>query len=218
MKRVVHTIALLVTAAALGAQQPGQRTHDQSAVIWAPPDLSLPEDLPGPTVPLTMVTRLNVAGWPIELEQTELQQAQKHFGGTIGNSGDASEALGFLCLYGKDNGGLWALWLMSGEPDGKSVGSIQWERLPPDARMDPRCKLLASGGVDLPVALRLDMRRKDAERVLGKPTSVYHDSDLYSHEHKLTIKNEPYSADNNLFLKFRNGVLWSLVVNYSIIS
>src|ERR1700692_3213940 len=153
MSRVVHTIALAAMAAALSAQQSGSHAHDRPAPIWAPPTFTIPEDSPHATVPKAMVTRLTVAGWPIQLERTELQQAQAHFGGTMGKIGDASEALHWLCLYGRDRDGLWGLWLLSEEIDGPSIGGIQWQRLPADAQMDRKCKSIEKGRVELPLTL-----------------------------------------------------------------
>jgi len=216
MSRVVHTIALLTMAAALSGQQPGSHAHDRSTPIWAPPSVAIPEDPPHPTVPKPMVTKLTVAGWPIELERTELEQAQEHFGGTMGKIGDASESLRWLCLYGKDRDGLWGLWLLSEEIDGPSIGGIQWQRLPTDTQVDRKCKLIAKGGVELPIALHLGMTQKEAELVLGKPSLVKGEIAVYSHEHSFTARKEQYTADNELYVVYRNGVVWSLIVNYSI--
>jgi hypothetical protein len=218
MTRFVHAIATLVTAASLSAQQPGSVVRDRPPVIWAPPKITLPENSPRPTVPKPMVTGLTVAGWRIELEQTELEQAQKHFGGTIGSSGDASEALGWLCLYGKDKDGLWGLWLLSGEIDGPSIGGIQWQRLPSGARIDPRCRSIEKGKVNLPIAVHLGMTRKEAEIVLGKPSMVKSDVAEYYHEHNLTLHNELYVADNDVYVFYRYGAVWSVQVNYTISS
>jgi hypothetical protein len=216
MSRVVYTIALLVTAAALSAQQPGSHVHDRSEAIWAPPHFAIPEDSPHPTVPKPMVTRLTVAGWPIELERTELEQAQRHFGGTMGKIGDASEALHWLCLYGKDKDGLWGLWLLSEEIDGPSIGGIQWQRLPTDTQMDRKCKLIVKGSVELPIAVHLGMTQKEVELVLGKPSMINGEVVEYSHEHSFTVHKEAYIANNDLYVVYRNGVVWSLVVNYTI--
>jgi hypothetical protein len=203
-------------AAALSAQQPGSYAHDRTAAIWAPPNFAIPEDSPHPTVPKPMVTRLTVAGWPIELQRTELEQAQRHFGGTMGKIGDASEALHFLCLYGKDKDGLWGLWLLNEENDGPSIGGIQWQRLPADAQMDRKCKLIVKGGVELPIAVHLGMTQNEAERVLGKPSLTKGDIAVYSHEHSFTAHKEQYTADNELYVVYKNGWVWSLVVNYAI--
>jgi hypothetical protein len=216
MPRVVYTIALLVMAAVLSAQHSGSHAHDRPAPIWAPPNSSLPEDLPHPTAPKPLVTRLTVAGWPIILERTELGQAEAHFGGTMGKIGDASEELHWLCLYGKDKDGLWGLWLLSEEIDGPSVGGIQWQRLPTDAQMDRKCKLIVKGGVELPIAVHPGMTQVETELVLGKPSMVKGDVAVYSHEHSYTVHKEAYTATNDLYVIYKNGVVWSLVVKYTI--
>jgi hypothetical protein len=216
MPRVVHTIALLVMSTALIAQQPPSHARDHTAAIWAPPPFAIPEDSPQPTVPKSLVTRLTVAGWPIELERTELQQAQSHFGGTMGKIEDGSEALHWLCLYGKDKDGLWGLWLLSEEVDGPSIGGIQWQRLPADTQMDRKCKLIVKGSVELPIAVHLGMTQKEAELVLGKPSLVKGDVAVYAHEHNYTVHKEAYVANNDLYVVYQNGVVWSLVVHYAI--
>lgn len=216
MSRVLHTIALLVMAVALSAQQPGSNVHDRSAAIWAPPTFSPPEDIPHPTVPKPLVTRLTVAGWPIILERTELEQAQTHFGGTMGKIGDASEELRWLCLYGKDNDGLWGLWLLSEEIDGPSIGGIQWQRLPADAQMDRKCKLIGKGNVELPIAVHLGMTQKETDLVLGKPSMINGEVAVYSHERSFIAHKESYVANNELYVVYKNGVVWSLVVHYAI--
>ena len=216
MPRVVHTIALLVMAAVLSAQQPGSHAHDRSAAIWAPPNFAIPEDSPHPTVPKPIVTRLTVGGWPIELERTELERAQSHFGGTMGKIGDASEALRWLCLYGKDSEGLWGLWLLSEEIDGPSIGGIQWQRLPVDAQMDRKCKSIPKGSVELPIAVHLGLTQKEVELVLGKPSMINGEVAVYSHERGFTAHKESYVATNDLYVVYKNGVVWSLVVHYAI--
>lgn len=216
MSRVVHTIALLVMAAALSAQQPGSHKHDRLEAIWAPPPFAIPEDSPHPTIPKPLVTRLAVAGWPIQLERTELEQAQSHFGGTMGKIGDASESLRWLCLHGKDQNGLWGLWLLSEETDGPSIGGIQWQRLPADAQIDRKCKSIVKGGVELPIAVHLGMTQREVELVLGKPSVINGDNAVYSHERSFMAHKESYVANNDLYVVYRDGVVWSLVVHYSI--
>jgi hypothetical protein len=165
-----------------------------------------------------MVTGLKVGGWPVTLETTELVAAQKHFGGVLGHRGDASEALGWICLYLLDGTVPWVLWLYSGEIDGPAIGGFQWQQLESGARMDRRCRTLdmKTGTVELlPSPLRLGMTAVQVERILGKPSGKYRDRLFYDHEQNLTIRNEPYTLDNDVLIVFRNGQVWAIEANHT---
>ena len=64
-----------------------------SQTVWEPRnELAVPGDSK-PTVPREPITRLRVAAFTVILEKTTFSDVQSHFGGTIGQRGDASEAL-----------------------------------------------------------------------------------------------------------------------------
>ena len=172
-------------------------------------------------MPKTIVTRLTVAGLPIQLEHTLLGDVGKRLGGVSGHEGDAGEAIEWLCFYGQDTKGPWGLWLISGEIDGPMIGGFQWQRLPAKARMDHRCKLLNTSNrpaVELPIALHLGMSPPQVEALLGKPSSRFRDTTIYQHEHSLKLHGELYSAGNTLYLAFKDGALWTILANYTISS
>jgi hypothetical protein len=90
-----------------------------------------------------MITTLRVAKVPAVLEETELKDVQRRLGGSIGQSGDASEANAWLCFYGTDINGRWALWLESSEMGGlRWVDGFTLQRLGKEARTDGRCRMI----------------------------------------------------------------------------
>jgi hypothetical protein len=208
--------ASFTSVAQLTSQQP-----ESPPLTWAPPSVEMPSELPQATVPNTIVTRITVSGYPITLEQTLLESVGRRMGVIAGHRGDAGDYLAWLCFYGRDAVGIWGLWLTSGEIDGPMIGGFQWQRLPADARMDGRCKLLDTShrpSIELPIALHLGMSESQVEALVGKPSSKYRDTSIYVHEHSLKLHGEQYSADNSLYLSYRSGALWTVLVNYTISS
>lgn len=167
-----------------------------------------------------MIIGLKVAGIPIQLERTHLDVISRSLGAAEGARGDAGEALGWICLYGRDQRGYWGLWLMSGEIDGPVIGSFQWQRLPSNARFDQRCRFLADPlrAVDLPIDVRLGMKTSEIDAVIGTPTSKFRNLWVYSHQQSLKLNDEPYSADNDVILRFDEGEVSAILVNYTISS
>lgn len=216
----MRMLAVLFFAIATAVAQPAHRRSDLPSAIWSPPKVELPLEWPHPTIPNPTITQISVAGAPIALERTDLEAIRKHFGVVAGKRGDAGDFVAWLCFYGKDDGGLWGLWLTSSEIDGSAIGGFIWQRLPAGARMDHRCKLLDRAGpsITLPIALHLGMSESHVEAVLGRPSAEYHRTSIYVHRHYLTLHNEPYTADNTALLSYRNGELWSVAVDYTISS
>jgi hypothetical protein len=182
-------------------------------MVWAPPSNDWPGNLPA-TVPREMISSLHIDGTEIRLEKTKLIDMQRKFGGTIGKRGDAADFLAWLCLAGRDSSGRWVLWLMSGEIDGPSVGSFQWQRLEPSAQLDNRCQALPPAtDVRLPIAIRLGIKQAAVENILGRPSARRGDAALYEHEHNLTIKDIPYTSENTVEVDFRDGIVRSIEVD-----
>ncbi len=73
-----------------------------------------------------MITSLQLANMKIILEETTLENVRATLGVDTGHSGDASNAVEWLCLYGTDADGRWALWLESSEMGG---GESPWLRI-----------------------------------------------------------------------------------------
>jgi hypothetical protein len=51
------------------------------------------------------------------------------------------------------------------------------------------------------------MTMLEVEAVIGKPTLKFNNIRLYSHEHLLTLNGEPYSADNEVFIRYDNDTV-----------
>ena len=212
-------ILLLLTVSAFG-QLVGKSMPDESSIPWQPFTMEFPEVAPQSTVPKEMVSALKVANWPITLETTKLTDAQRRFGGPLGHSGDAGDALGWLCLYQLNARNGWVLWLTSSEIDGESIGGFVWLRMSSGQKIDSRCKALNSeqGMVTSPVPLRLGMTKLQVEQLLGKPSGRFRNTFMYFHEHEGTIRNAPYTWDNSIDIVYRNGVVWAIHTSLTISS
>jgi hypothetical protein len=221
MKHLAYAAFLLLAGWGILAQSPAGAGPGRKVTVWGPPKADWPmESMPKPTVPKEIITKLTVAGWPIELEETKLESTRNHFGLVIGARGDASEALSWICFQGSDEGGLWALWLYSSEIDGAEIGGFQWQRISPNFRVDRRCKFLDAqrGVVELPVRLQLGMTESEVIAKLGLPSGRHHHSVVYFHEHNLTLHDLPYAADNDVLITYDNGRVAMIAVNYTVSS
>jgi hypothetical protein len=181
-------------------------------VIWEPPAWTF-DDLPKATVSKQMLATLRVAGFPVTLEDTKMNDVSSTLGGTIGGKGDAGDFEEWLCFHGTDPNGRWVLWLESGEIDGGSVGGFDWRRLNKIAVLDRRCRVLGGTKVELPIALRLGISEAEVLKTLGLPTVRHSDSLLYVHEHQVSIRGEPYDSQNIVIILLRAGRVWSIKVS-----
>jgi hypothetical protein len=207
------TAAALLVACHCPAQT-ANKEPQATRVLWQPSAIDWPDALPDPTVPREMITTLHVANMPIVLEETNLEEVHKRFGGTVGSHGDASEAEAWLCLHGSDANGPWIFWLQSFEINGPTVGGFQWRRLTRNEIPDRRCKLLhrSEGGIQLPLALHPGMSKLELQKILGQPTFVRGGTFFYCHHHEKFIHDLTYDADNNVAIVLRNGVVWTIEI------
>lgn len=190
-----------------------------SQAVWEPPtELSVPGDHK-PTVRRELITKLRVAEFTVVLEETKLSDVQSHLGGTMGQRGDASEALAWLCLHGRDDGGSWVLWLEAGAVHGGTVGAFQLRHLDATTQVDKRCQpiLNSTRGIELASGIRLGLPRAETIRILGRPTTSAGNTLLYAYEHQEAIRGETATASNRLTIGFRNAVLdavdvWKMTV------
>jgi hypothetical protein len=171
--------------------------------------MAFPSTGPHSTIPHEMITRLKIANWPIVLEKTELTDAQKHFGGSIGSQGDASEYEQWLCLYQRDDNDGWVLWLTSGEIDGGYISGFVWLHVTANQKIDSRCKKVSTklGGIELPIQLHLGTTRTEVENLLGQPSGKFRNTFMYEHEHKLTIRQEPYMTMNSIYIVYQEDIV-----------
>jgi hypothetical protein len=130
----------------------------------------------------------------------------------LGHSGDAGEALGWLCLYSRNASDGWVLWLESAEIDGEAIGGFLWLRMSSVQRIDSRCKLLNTEQsiVTSPVPLRLGMTKLQVEQLLGKPSGRFQETFMYFHQHETTIKDTPYTSDDSIDIVYRNDLVWAI--------
>lgn len=162
-----------------------------------------------------MIATLLVAGMPVTLEETKVEDVRERLGGTIGSQGDASEALAWLCFHGGDKTGRWMLWLTSGELAGLTIiDGFDWSRLSAGGIPDHRCRSLPknSDGIELPIQLHLGMTEQEVRQTLGAPSDIRNKTLIFNHEHKTVIRNEPYTVSNNVSVVFRSGVVWAIEV------
>ena len=218
MRNALRTLPILLLllgleAAALYGQTAGNASGG-STILWSPPRIGWPDELPPSTVPQEMIGTLHVADMRIILEDTALENAQKHFGGPIGSRGDAGEAEGWLCLHGSDSNGPWIFWLTSGEIDGPAIDGFQWRRLSAGEAPDRRCHTLPLGNsrIELPIPIRLGTSETEARRTLGRPTFARGKLLIFCHEHQTIIDRENYTVSNNIAVVLRDGVVWAIQV------
>jgi len=193
-------------AFAQNVKQSNSHSHD---LVWEPPEWNYPQELKA-SVPNEMFSTFGLSGYNVVFEETSIESVQKHVGGKAGKKGDAGDALEWLCFHGADTAGRWVIWLESGEIDGGSVGSFQWQRLSDREVLDSRCHALAGNGVSLPLSLRLGAKKAEVLKNLGAPTSSDTERLIYLHEHKSTIRGEPFTISNIVVIDIRNEVVWAI--------
>jgi hypothetical protein len=212
-RRLALAVLFAFTSIAV-AQNEGNALGRDVPLIWEPPTLDFPETAPESTVPKIMIASFHLANMEITLEETTLDSVKTHLGADMGQRGDASEALQWLCFNGTDANGLWALWLESDEMGGGSVDGFALQRLDNDARVDRRCRMLRKGygAFGLPIPLRLGMTEMQVRHLLGKPTLRYRNTMMFDHDHQETIHNEPFTVSNTVAVGVRRGVVWAIQV------
>jgi hypothetical protein len=207
--RYALSVALLVLAYAAFAQNVKQSVSHSHDLVWEPPEWNYPQELKA-SVPKEMFSTFGLSGYNIVFEETSIESVQKHVGGKAGKKGDAGDALEWLCFHGADTAGRWVIWLESGEINGGSVGSFQWQRLSNGEVLDARCHALAGNGVSLPLSLRLGAQKAEVLTNLGAPTSSEPERLIYLHEHKSTIRGEPFTISTIVVIDIRNEVVWAI--------
>ena len=200
--RVPAIAALLATC--LVSAQTGAPVRGSAVGQWSPPRI----DWPDSRTKSSVLHKVSVAGFPIVLDQTLLEDAQKHLGGVKGSAGDAGDAEAWLCFRGGDANGPWLFWLTSDEINGQAIGGFIWKRIDDTAVVDSRCALLH--GID-PIKLELDihlgMTKANILRFLGA-ASVLRDQEMfYLHEREKTIQGTPYTISNGIEVTIREGVV-----------
>lgn len=207
--RCALSVALLILTSAAFTQTVKQSNSHGHDLVWEPPEWNFPQELKA-SVPGEIFSTFRLSGYGITFEETTIESVQKHLGGKTGQRGDAGDALEWLCFNGGDAVGRWVIWLESGEIDGGSVGSFQWQRLSNRAVIDSRCHALGGDAVNLPLSLRLGATKAEVLKNLGQPTSSDTERLIYLHEHEGTIRDEPFNTSNIVVVRIRNGLVWAI--------
>lgn len=221
MNRLSSLMVLFLVTCSAFTQTPNTPMSSRDRVAWHPPKWDdLLNEVPKATVPKEMVGAFRVSNFPVEFEETKMDDVRTRLGGAIGRTGDAGEYLEWLCFHGTDAEGRWVLWLESGEIDGGMVGSFRWEHLPKNAELDQRCRMLQhkAGGIVLPISLRLGITEKEVLKTLGTPTVRRGDRLIYVHKHDETIRGEPFTSYNIVEVGLRDGTVWSIEVSKTVSS
>jgi len=203
-------IALSVIASCAFAQNEPLGSH----AVWEPPGWNFPENVKA-SVPREILSSFRLSAYNITLEETSMESVRRRFGGEMGRKGDAGDALEWLCFQGADATGRWVLWLESGEIDGGSVGSFQWQRLSSREVLDPRCHALRgpTSAIRLPLSLKLGAKKTEMLEILGEPTTIDAERLIYLHEHEETIKGAPFTTSNIVVVRLRDGIVWAIQVS-----
>lgn len=191
MSRVI--VALILLAASVAAAQ------SSAGTVWQPPTFDLPETPPKASIPKEMITSLRIGKLSITLEETLLRDVARNLGGTIGSSGDAGDALHWLCLHGSDASGRWALWLESDEMGGGRIDGFALQRISSRVTVDPRCRA-EEVQIDLPLRLRIGLKESEVRKILGSPTAKYRNTLIFDHEHEQMVRNEPFTVSNSVYV------------------
>ncbi|MGA7697038.1 MAG: hypothetical protein WCA76_18570 [Candidatus Sulfotelmatobacter sp.] len=211
--RFALCIILLVLASAAFTETDERASQRSDKVVWEPPEWNIPENVKA-TVAKEMFSRFRVSGYEVTLEETSMEDAEQHLGGVIGKRGDAGDAMQWLCFQGADSVGGWVLWLESGEINGGSVGSLQWQRLSNRDVLDRRCHALQKAGtpIQLPLSLKLGAKSSDVLKSLGPPTSKDGGRLIYLHEHEVgAIRGgDPFISSNIVVVHLRDGLVWAI--------
>jgi len=203
MRPIIVAGVLAIASAALA---------QSTRVVWQPPKLDVPKSLPNTHIPKAIIGNFRIGTIPITLEETLLKDVERNLGGTIGSSGDASEAIEWLCFHGADAHGRWALWLENSEMSGGGkVDGFIWQRIPTEAAIDRRCRK-QEVQIDMPIPLVLGLTESEVRGILGEPTTKYRNTLIFDHLYKQTIHNESFMVSNPVFLELRDGVLWAVQV------
>ena len=64
----------------------------------------------------------------------------------------------------------------------------------------------------MPIRLALGLTEPEVRRIIGSPTAKHRNTLIFDHEHRETIRNEPFIASNTVYVVLRDSVVWTVQV------
>jgi hypothetical protein len=160
----------------LASKQPGELF--EGTALWEPPYVDFGNTPADATMISERIPAVVVGSFLILLDQTPMLDVAKRFDLEMGQTGDASESLRWICLTGADADGRWGLWIDSGEINGDSVGGFRMIRIDAARKVDMRCRI-TSMAITNPAGLRLGMTPAQLQQTLSAPSAVMGETSLY---------------------------------------
>ena len=184
-------------------------------------DPSLPPIFPltvAPTATLKKppVKSLSLGSLTIELETTELQAVLTKIGiGEIQHRGDASESTYWLCYFIPNSTHQARIWLMSGEINGGTVGSVALKLTKQDETETPSCPALPTNyrPLQLERNIGLENKESDLRKILGKPSLVANNWIHFDSEQKIMLHGQEFTESGILSARFVKGRIEELWVS-----
>ena len=193
----------VLLATCLNSAQTDLRGAEEAAPK-APPRIEWPES----KIEGTVFHRLSVAGFPIVLDHTSLEEARTRLGGVLGSAGDAGDAEEWMCFRGADTNGPWLFWLTSVEINGRAIGGFIWKRDDSATAVEPDCLLLrGKNPIKLQLDLRLGTTKSRTLKLLGAPSIVQEQGMFYMQEREETIEGIQYTISNGVEVTVHDGVV-----------
>lgn len=179
-----------------------------------PPRLSAELRQPKPaTVADKPAPAVTLGSLRVVLEETPLADVRKAISpAVLDRSGDASEAMVWLCYTIPGTAAATRLWLMSsGEDD--SVFGVSVVRLAPRSRPAKRCPSLPAKfrPVSFDRGLALGMSAAQLTQALGEPSQRVKDWWIYHHESKIFARIQGEEGEfiifNTAYVRLKGGVV-----------
>jgi hypothetical protein len=184
-------------------------------------DPSLPPNFPltvAPTATLKKppVKSLSMGSLTIQIETTRLKDVLTKIGiGKIQHRGDAAESTYWLCYLIPNSIHQARIWLMSGEIDGGTVGSIAVKLTKPDETETPSCPALPTNyrPVQFERKIGLENKESDLRKILGKASLVANDWIHFDSEQEVMIHGEKFTELGSLSARFVKGRIEELWIS-----
>jgi hypothetical protein len=94
---------------------------------------------------------------------------------------------------------------------GGNIDGFTWQRIADKAALDRRCRKKAVE-IELPIQIGIGLTESEVRGNLGTPTTQYLNMLIYDHEHQETVRDEPFTASNTVYVELRGGAVWTVKV------